>query len=879
MTDLTGAASEALRIATEAPARARALAHGVEVAARQERNWAVASIAARAQGVAALHMRDLDAASRYLRAAIRAAQRASSSRLVGEARMSLAATLLVRGYPRRAIAAISSSLDCLDGVAAARAMTQRAAIYQVLGLDNEALTDLRRALPVLRQAGDVQWQTRVHTNRSLLLITRRQFAGAEADLLAARTLCADNGLALSAAYVEQNLGVLKASQGNVVAALDQFDRAERGYLAADVQVPSLLADRAEVYLSTRLVEEARSAAEAAVAMYRAQNRSVSIPNARLLLSTVALVQGDTESAIHAAEQAIAAFRRLRRPDGLALARLARLQAIVAAGQRTPAASQARRCAADLAAVGWLVPSLEARVLAGRLALARGNRAAARHDLRLASRARHAGPADARARAWLAEALLRRADGRRRAASIALSTGLRVVEDHQATLGATELRAHVSVHRGALARVGLAMALEDGNARRVLSWAERGRASALLLRAPVPPDDSILAEQLADLRQTMSEINECRATGAPIGARLQRQVELERAIADRSRRLPPRPGSARAQPRSLAELCADLADAALVEYVESDGILHSVTVVRGRVRLRRLGAASIVSDALVHLPFALHRLARPSSSPASRLGASAALSRIRQRLDALLMAPLARDIGDRPLVVVPTGALQSLPWAIVPSCRDRAVTVVPSAALWHSALHRRGNDAVGYVASVAGPELPGARDEATAVAKLHSGASLLVDEQASAAAVCSAMDGASLVHVAAHGRLRSDNPLFSALQLADGPLTVYDLQRLRCAPTQVVLAACEAAQPHVLAGDEVLGLAVALLAQGTSSLIAPLLPILDTVTVDLMLEYHRQLVSGVLPAFALTAARQKVSADGSAGWAAGAGFICMGVGIR
>ena len=44
------------------------------------------------------------------------------------------------------------------------------------------------------------------------------------------------------------------------------------------------------------------------------------------------------------------------------------------------------------------------MLAGRLALDRGQRADARRDLRIAGRARFNGPADARVRAWLAEAL-------------------------------------------------------------------------------------------------------------------------------------------------------------------------------------------------------------------------------------------------------------------------------------------------------------------------------------------------------------------------------------------------------------------------------------------------------------------------------------------
>ena len=42
----------------------------------------------------------------------------------------------------------------------------------------------------------------------------------------------------------------------------------------------------------------------------------------------------------------------------------------------------------------------------------------------------------------------------------------------------------------------------------------------------------------------------------------------------------------------------------------------------------------------------------------------------------------------------------------------------------------------------------------------------------------ALDGAWLAHIAAHGIFRADSPLFSSLRMHDGPLTVYDFEQLR-----------------------------------------------------------------------------------------------------
>ncbi len=87
----------------------------------------------------------------------------------------------------------------------------------------------------------------------------------------------------------------------------------------------------------------------------------------------------------------------------------------------------------------------------------------------------------------------------------------------------------------------------------------------------------------------------------------------------------------------------------------------------------------------------------------------------------------------------------------------------------------------------------------------------------------ALDGAKLAHVACHGRFRSDSPLFSSLELADGPLTALDLQRLRRAPELLVLSACDVALSERHPGDELLGFSAALLASGTRTIVASVVP--------------------------------------------------------
>jgi hypothetical protein len=102
-----------------------------------------------------------------------------------------------------------------------------------------------------------------------------------------------------------------------------------------------------------------------------------------------------------------------------------------------------------------------------------------------------------------------------------------------------------------------------------------------------------------------------------------------------------------------------------------------------------------------------RYARRAARPAALAAAAALLADTAGRLDALLLRPLS-EVDDRPLVVVPTGPLHSLPWSQLPSCAGRPVTVAPSATLWHRA--RAHPPARGPVAAIAGPRLPAAGPE-------------------------------------------------------------------------------------------------------------------------------------------------------------------------
>jgi tetratricopeptide (TPR) repeat protein len=862
-----------LRLADSDPRRATALGDAVLKVARRNHDLAAAAVAERALGLSAVHVDDLDVALRHLRAGIRYGRRAASPLLAAEARMTLAFVLNRRGRPGDASREIETALLDLSGVPRARAEAQRGAIMHQLGQFDEALASYQRALPVLRRAGDHLWTLRVLSNRGLLHGHRQEFAAAEADLHEAERLSAKLGLNLGSAFVQQNLGEVSALRGDITAALNYLYVAERRLGSLHSKAGPLLADRSRLLLSVRLAAEAREAAEQAVAAYEAERRSIAIPEVRLVIARAATLEGDLDSALDQARRAEREFSRQRRSQWAIAARFQVLAARAALPARARVGiGQVEACVAPLLAAGWPGAALEARLLAAGLALERGQTERGQRLLALAARARRTGPATVRARGWYAEARLRLLAGNRRGATSAVRAGLRILDEHRATLGATDLRAHASGHRVELVQLGLSIALAEGRPGPVFGWAERGRASHLLLQSARPSDDPVLAEALAELRATVAQIRAGHQAGTSVARLVQRQVALERRIRDYCRVGLSEAHGDPVEPVPLPALARDLGDVVLLEYVAHDDMLSVLSMADGRVRLRDVAPVAAVRELVDRVTFTLRRLGHPGASVASRAAATRLLRHAAAALDEMVLGVTAADVGDRPLVVIPTGPLQSLAWSVLPSCTGRPVTVAPSATLWQRANAADPEPAARRV--VVGYGLPGAIAEAEAVGAMHRTAAL-VDGHATVGAVTTAMNGAGLAHIAAHGRVQSENPLFSSLALADGPLTVYDIERLERVPRMVVLAACDSGRTVLRAGDELLGISATLLSHGTRQVVASVVPVPDVETGPIMIAFHELLLAGRAAPQALAEVQKRFAGEDSAAAAAAAGFVCVG----
>jgi CHAT domain-containing protein len=160
---------------------------------------------------------------------------------------------------------------------------------------------------------------------------------------------------------------------------------------------------------------------------------------------------------------------------------------------------------------------------------------------------------------------------------------------------------------------------------------------------------------------------------------------------------------------------------------------------------------------------------------------------------------------------------------------------------------------GNVLVAAGPRLETADAEAAAVAACHPRARVLAGESATTRAVIDGLVEAPLAHIVAHGRFRHDNPLWSTIELADGPLSVYELELIEHTPAVMVLASCDSGVGGQHGGDQLLGLSHTLLRMGTRSIVASvnLVPD-DPTTTTALVALHEDLARGVEPSASFAA---------------------------
>lgn len=819
------------------------------------------SVARQALGIVLRHRGLMDDALRELRAAVRLAHRSRDVDREADARATLGVTLAMAGRTRSGLDQLNSSIAAAtDPLVLGKALVRRAHVrHYYLAEEREALVDLEPALVAIRAAGERVWEARTLNVIGGCHLALGHVAEAERAIRAAEAIFTSEGQRLEAVITLHNRGSIAFRQGDLPLALTLFDLAAEKYADLGMDEAKLVLERCQALLTAGLADEA-------VELVRDRVQKGSMPAVEL--AELVLVQASAELAadepgasLRSANKARVLLQRQGREWNTLNAELAVLLAKQRVGSVGPAmvrraadvAARLEAGGADDAAVAWL--------LAGRSGLLI-NASSASELLGRAARYRRRDSGLVRASAWHASALARDARGEARRVLSACRRGLDALDEHRATLGSSELRALATRHGDELAALALRHATHSAP-RVLLEWSERWRATALTQPPVHPPDDAELAQSLAALRDTRRRLAKAQAEGSQTAIRLdEERARLERAIRQRTHHLA---GTSAATTRFRAgDLVDSLDGTGFVELVDIDGVLHALVARSGRVTHLVVGPTTEAEQAVAFARFALRQTAR---------GRPTDLVDVGHRLQVALLGDAVRRLGDGPVVVSPPGRLHATPWALVPALTGVPISVAPSAALW---LRARASAAPsGARVLIAGPGLESGGAELDTLALRHPDAMLLRGVDATVERSLEALDGAAVAHVAAHGRFREDSPLFSSLDLDDGPLTVHDFERLGRAPHRIVLSACESGVVAPIGAGEMLGLVSAMLAMGSAGIVSSVAKVNDQATAELMLDVHAAMDDGEDLGEVLLRARQAARGD-RVREATAAAFLAMGV---
>lgn len=232
------------------------------------------------------------------------------------------------------------------------------------------------------------------------------------------------------------------------------------------------------------------------------------------------------------------------------------------------------------------------------------------------------------------------------------------------------------------------------------------------------------------------------------------------------------------------------------------------------------------------------------------------------------------------LVAPHGAVHRIPMHALLGAEGylaerTVISVVPSARVWQRMTRwRPGRAPRAWVGGVASPYLPAVELEVDRVCRRLDGWRVTSDLAPTRAVFREATAQHQLVHLAAHGALRPNNPAFSSIQLGDGPFFVYDLTALQLPGSLVVLTACSSGRGQRVAGDEWVGLGRGFLQAGASAVVTSLWPIEDQSTYELMDFFYASLQSGQSPAEALAVGMRQLRAARPHPWQWGA-FAMLG----
>ncbi len=832
-----------------------------------------------------------------------------------------------------------------EELAAAEALFALGVAEVRLGEPERALERYRQALALYRRLGDRRGEAAARNNAGLILAETGRPVRAFAELEEALALRRELGDARDEAASAHNLGALHVQLGELQPGLDHYRRALTLHRQLDDPGAEAVTLNNLGLALGRLGEHGQAEAQLrrALELHRAAGDRRGEAGTLGNLGLASFELGRHALALGHLKAAIGLYRELgdEAGEGDMLNNLGFVH--LEAGQPAPALEILERALEIQRDLGDR--RAEAAVLAnlGQLHRLRGAPGPARAHLAQALDFQRRLEDVWGASFTLLELARLDADrGRLEPALAAIEEAIDAVESLRAEVLSPAYRASLLGDRRELyeLRVDLLMRLDRerpgaGHAEAALMSAEAGRARGLLdslgevragIRRGVDPE---LPAAQRGLRRRLSARESARRRllrlgdeggAAAAGEEIEALLEEYRRLEEEVRRRSPR----------YAELAhpEPLATGALRRLVDNATVVLEYSLGEERSALWALtseGVSAFVLPGRARIEEAARRLHERLGRSRERIHRGPARAAAAE-LAELILEPARETLGRRRIAVVADGALEYVPFAVLPSGAaggrrlglDHELLALPSLSALASLRREDGEMAPAAahktIAIVADPvfdagdprvreprfqegigafdplpRLAHSRREAEAVAALvpEDERFLALDFAARRELLTGgALEAFRIVHLATHGVLDAERPELSSLVLSrldaegrprDGHLRLLDVYHLRLGADLVVLSACRTALGREVRGEGLIGLARGFFYAGARQVLVSLWQVDDEATAVLMEHFYRGLlVEGLPAATALRAAQTRVAAERR--WQAPyywAGFVLQG----
>lgn len=793
-----------------------------------------------------------------------------------------------------------AALEAARAVDDRRAMAQvehnRGLVYFDRGEISEARARFEALVRIGRELGDPLEEAKGLTNLGMVDIELGDIASALPPLVRARRLYASAGGSTEIQVVLGHIGAAHVARGDFDRAYAVIDTALA--LARDDSLRSDEAQNLELLASIHAqsgdLRRALEMLHEAGAVHLSLGDDLLAGGDERARAEILAELGNLSGAREAALRALELHRGVDSPweelrDRLVLAELAARAGDDETADRELDAASSLAAGLDLAA-----PRAEVALSRARIADERGDAAA---TLAAIARFRTIGSSSRYSDEWEAAALAARAHSRRGDLDAAIRDGLRavaLVEQVRGRLPGSVLRGSIVAARSrtyaelvrSLVLTGRheeAFAVSDG--ARATALAEHLAAGSALGSRDASLRDAarveLLLRRVSRLRTTLETIEalppeEIDPGGLEDARRLLAEARREYELAAAGRSLDP---SGRVRILGIGEVDAAAArsglgsDEVLIEYLVGPDELFVFVLTNAALTIAVTDMPEATLSSRVRL--ARERIGRPGIDPEE-------VHPLLEQLYRDLIQPAFRSapvIEARRLILVPHGPLAYLPFGALrdPTSGEYLaeryeLAHLPTASALPLLRGRSGTTEPERprmtVFTPFPDELPGSRAEARRIEAAIPGSVVISAEAATERRLRSALSAGDMAHVATHGSLVVESPLFSRIDLAsggedpadDGVLEVHEVLSQPVTSPLVFLSGCEtglgrAWSDRFTRGEDYATLAQAFLYSGARQVVATLWPIEDEGAAAFAGAFYERLAEGKTASEALAAARR------------------------